>query len=228
MAAAGWLGIVAAVFPGCRVRDKKHAGRTTDLLYFDYRILAEEGKDNVTVLLQFRNTENGDAVSIRGAGTVTLDDEPVPGDSSRLTGFYYELHKPLDSFAGPHVLRFSGANGKVYREDFDFQPMRLQTELPETLNRKERMLQLEGLQPREAVRVLLTDTSFINNGVNYLDTVQEGRCSIGAGVFGELANGPVQLELIREYERPLKQATEKGGRLQITYSLKRDFRLEGD
>lgn len=214
------------LFTGCRSKDKQAADGNAAAYYFDYRVNAEEGKDNLTILFQFRDERNGDALAIHPAGMVTLDGEKLSPDSSRLAGIFYELHKPIDSFAGVHQVIFTGADKKMYKETFRFQPFQLETALPDTIRRSELRLQLTGLDSAESIRVLMTDTSFINNGINRVDSVYNGRLLIEPEALEELANGPVQLELVREYARPLRQPPLKGGRLLITYSLKREFILQ--
>ena len=56
----------------------------------------------------------------------------------------------------------------------------------------------------------MTDTSYANNGINRVDAVVNGRLVITKADLESLANGPVQLEFIREYERPVKNGTEEG------------------
>lgn len=223
----GWLAAGILLLSGCKADDKKAVrGDALEKLYLDYRIIAEEGLDKLTILLQFREEENGDALPVHQGATVMLDGVQLPADSSRLAGYYYEMHKPVDSFAGPHEISYAIHNGKVYSEKFTFQPIRLSTPLPDTISRKELELDLTGLRDKDVIRVLLTDTSFINNGINQLDSVHNGKLRIATESLGELANGPVQLELVSEMEKPLATAPQKGGRLLITYSLKRDFNLK--
>jgi hypothetical protein len=208
----------------CTDTDKKNGNNTDpDNIYFDYEITAAEGNDNLTVLLQFRvGGEEGDAVSV---GNVSLDGEMMTLDSSKMSGAFYELHKPLIEFAGKHTILFTGINKKEYKEEFNFQPVELITQLPDSIKRGEMNLEFEGLDPEDYLRVLLTDTSFINDGINRVDTVNNGQLFISQSDLVTLANGPVQLQFIREYERPVKNGTKSGGRLLITYRLQREILL---
>jgi len=59
-----------------------------------------------------------------------------------------------------------------------------------------------------------------------MEKILDGRLVISREDLETIGTGPVQLELIREYERGVKNRTDAGGRLQITYSLKREFFLK--
>ena len=100
------------------------------------------------------------------------------------------------------------------------------TPVADTIQRNDFALELEGLEAKDYIRLLMTDTSFINNGINRVDAVTNGHMMITKDDLETLANGPVQLELIREYERQVKNDTGARGRLLITYSLKREFFLK--
>jgi hypothetical protein len=223
-----WFLAILLFLHSCIARDKKQTEATDpDYLYFDYQVIAEEGNDNLTVLLQYReDDEEGEPVSVSRLGTVSLDGEELPGDSTRRTGFFYETHQPINTFTGQHRITFTMTKGKEYEEEFDFQPVVLLTPVADTLVRGEWELELQGLEPEDYVRVLLTDTSFAHDGINRVDTVRNGRLVIPTAEMESLAPGPVQLELIREYERPVKNGTAGGGRLLINYTIRRQFFLK--
>ena len=224
--ASRWKGlfsffIITFVFFSCS--NKKEDARNPEAVYFDYRITGEEGNDNLTVLLQFREGgAGGEAVSL---GKVTLDGEILQPDSAKMSGVFYELHKPIAAFEGNHTILLKGMNDKEYKEEFNFQPVELITQLPDTIKREEMNLAFEGLEPEDYLRVLLTDTSFINDGINRVDTVNSGFLIINQSDLETLANGPVQLQFIKEFERPVKNGTKEGGRLRITYRIKREILL---
>jgi|CXWL01.1.fsa_nt_gi hypothetical protein len=219
--------ILGIVFIACNNKKDKPYKTNPEAIWFDYKIIGEESDDNLTVMLQYRaGGEEGDAIAVGEPGKVMLDGEAVPADSTKMTGTFYELHKPVAAFAGKHSIVFTNADKKEYREEFDFQPVVLATLLADTVLRRDLVFEFEGLEPEEYLRVLLTDTSFANDGINRVDTVLNSRLVITKTDLEYLANGPVQLEFIREYERPVKNGTKEGGRLLITYSLKREFILK--
>ena len=82
------------------------------------------------------------------------------------------------------------------------------------------------MEPDDYVRVLLTDTSFESEDINWLDTVKNGRVVISKENLKKVVNGPVQLEFIKEVDNPVKNGTKEGGRLSFSYGLKREFILK--
>ncbi len=198
-----------------------------EAIYFDYKIWGEEANDNLTVKLQYRfGGENGTTLTIETPAKVELDDELIPVDSSKITGAFYEIQKPTKKFAGEHIITYTGINEKKYREKFRFQPLQLRTSLPRVLKRGNILLEVDGLDAEGFVRVILTDTSFLSEGVNRMDTIKNGQIIITTEDLKSLSNGLIQLELIKEVDRPVKSRTREGGRLSISYGLKREFILE--
>jgi hypothetical protein len=214
------------IFFNCKNADK-NITVDPDSIYFDYTITGQEGDDNLTVMLQYKDgDEEGKAFAIQEPFNVLLDGEPVPGDSTKRTGPFYEVNKPIAGFAGKHSIVFTSPANKEYKEEFEFQPLSLITVIPDSLKRDSLVVEFEGLESEDYIRVVMTDTVFENDGINRVDTVTNGRLIISKNDLQSLENGPVQLEFIREYERPVKNGTEQGGRLRITYGLKREFILK--
>lgn len=198
-----------------------------ETIYFDYRIWGEEGNDQVTVKLQYRfGGPSGTTLLLEEPSKVELDGELLKADSSSFSGVYYEVQKPLASFAGRHTIVFTDMKKKQYKETFNFQPITLETEIPDTILRSRIVFKFRGLDGPDYIRILMTDTSFTGEGINRLDTVyKDGLVTIRKEEIGDLENGPVQLELIRETDREVKNGTSEGGRIVITYSLRREFIL---
>jgi hypothetical protein len=218
--------IGTVIISSCKNSDKNDKV-DPDTIYFDYKITGQEGDDNLTVMLQYKDgDEEGKAFAIQEPFNVLLDGEPVPGDSTKRTGPFYEVNKPIAGFAGKHSIVFTSPANKEYKEEFEFQPLSLITVIPDSLQRDSLVFEFEGLESEDYIRVVLTDTVFENDGINRVDTVINGRLIISKNDLQSLENGPVQLEFIREYERPVKNGTEQGGRLRITYGLKREFILK--
>jgi hypothetical protein len=196
-------------------------------LYLDYKIVATEGNDKLAVILQFKETdENGDALPLQLPAIVKLDGEALQADSSKLSGTMYEAYRPIDSFAGTHAIVFTDGEKREYKEEFTFQPFSLITTLPDTLSRNGIELELAGLAANDMVRLMLTDTVYTSEGVNQLDSIINSRLTISPAQLKGLKNGPVELELIREYEQPLKNAAKAGGSFVIIYSIRREFILK--
>lgn len=195
-------------------------------IYFDYRIWGNEGDDAITVMLQYRfGGSNGTTLVLEDPSKVELDGKQIMTDSSKMTGAFYEMVKPVKEFTGKHSIVFTDINQKQYKEEFNFQPIALRTTFPKEINRDELVFELDGLDPIDYVRVLLNDTSFASEGINRVDTVRNGRVVINKKDLETVVNGPVHLELYKEVDRLVKNGTDEGGKLSITYGVKREFVL---
>jgi hypothetical protein len=143
-----------------------------------------------------------------------------------MTGAYYEVIKPVHEFSGKHSIVYTDMNKKKYTEEFNFYPIEFKTPLPNELKRADLEFELSGLDSVDYVRVMMIDTVFASKGINRLDTIRNGKLLIKKEWLRNLVNGPIHFELFKEVERPVKERTEEGGRLSITYGLKRDFELK--
>ena len=198
-----------------------------DAIWFDYKIWGEEGNEDITVMLQYRFAgENGTTLQLEKPSIAELDGETIKGDSSKMTGAFYEIRKPVNGFTGKHTIIFTDQNKKKYKEEFTFRPITLRTSIPQTIQRDNLVFELDGLNPEDYVRVMLNDTLFGNNGIHRIDTVKNGRIIISKADLENLVNGPVQLELYKEEEKQVKNGTPEGGRISITYGIKREFMLK--
>ena len=220
-----FLGI-AAIVTGCKNKDKVvKAGIDIDRIYFDYTVTAEEGNENVTCVFQFKNYDaEGKSIDIE-PGKVELDGQELQSDSARLSGFYYEVQKPDDSFAGKHTVVFANADGKEYKNEFDFLPFSAE-DLPVKIKREPFTIQLKNFPATEkSVRLLLLDTAFASSGFNDLVPVIDGKIEIDESILSTIKAGPINFELYMEQEVPLKQTTKAGGKVSITYGVRKEFDL---
>mgnify|MGYP006899131288 CR=1 FL=1 len=198
-----------------------------ETVYFDYKISGEEGNNDITVMLQYRFAgKNGTTLLLDSSSKVELDGERLKADSSKYTGAFYEIQKPVDAFAGKHTITYTDISGKTYTEEFEFRPISLLADVPETLTRGDLQFEIGGLAATDYVHVMMTDTAFGSNGLSRVDTVKDGRLVIKKADLKGLVNGPVAFELAREEERPVKNGTSEGGRILISYRLKKDFLLK--
>jgi len=195
-----------------------------DYLFFDYKVMAEEGDDNLTILLQFRDGgPNEPSLIVDDVGKVELDGENIPVDSTEWTGAFYELQKPIVSFNGKHNIVFTHGK-KKFIEEFKFEPMVLKSGIPDTIERKDLLIELGGLEPEDYVRVFLFDTT-AGDEINRLDTARNGLIRLDSADLEKLSTGNIYLELHREYEKPVVNGTREGGRIYIGYVLKRKLFL---
>lgn len=212
---------------GCKSKDNQKENIDFNHIYFDYKIAAEEGYDNLTVILKYRDgSKTGDAFTPSILKSVSLDDEVLIPDSSRMNGVYYEIQKPIGTFSGKHIITFTTLNDTEIKEEINFSPMILLTEIPENIHREDLVLNFSGLENEDYVRLLLTDTSFFNDGINRIDTVRNNQLIISKKDLENLANGTILMEFIREFERPVNESSKAGGRLRINYTLRRSFNLQ--
>jgi hypothetical protein len=197
-----------------------------DPLYFDYKIWGQEDRDYVTVMLQYHYDDHaGDTKALQEPSTAAFDGTILQVENSKMSGFFYELEKPLASFTGKHVITYTDSAGKIYKEPFEFIPFSLKTELAETVHRKDLVIKLEGVQEEDFIRVIALDTVFKSRGINEVVTVKNSQLIISRDRLRNLVNGTIHLELFKEEEWPVKNATTRGGSLSITYGLKREFEL---
>lgn len=215
--------LIASCFTSCS--DLENDVRDSDELYFDYQVSGNEDNEMLTVLLQFhRGSQHGSTVRLEESSQVKLDGTIVSPDSTVITGPFYEVQRPLSDFAGSHQIVFTASSGKEYREEFVFQPVSMLTALPDTIRRGDLELELGGLKKGDRVRILMTDTSFTGEGINRIDTPVNGQLLISIQELNAVLSGPVNLEIIKETEIRIKKAP-AGGRLFVSYGLKREFFL---
>ncbi len=198
-----------------------------DAVFFDYQVWADESREEVTVNLQYRmGGKNGTTLVLDEPSKVLFDGEQLKADSAKVTGAYYEIQRPFSSFAGKHTILFIDVNKKEYREEFEFIPFTLEPNVPATMNRGDLVFTFKGLDSIDHLNVVLTDTSFTSADINDIDTVKNGRLVIPLHKLSALVNGPINLQFYKEVERPVKSSTKEGGKLYISYGLKREFELK--
>lgn len=197
-----------------------------ETIYFDYQVWGEEDADLVTVMFQYRlGGRNGTTLLLEEPSKVEVDGQLLHADSSKMTGAFYELQRPMNGFAGKHTIVFTDVNSKKYSEEFIFQPFSFIAPLPDSIPRGDIVFELEGTGEKNYIRVVVTDTSRSHDGINRVDTVSNGRIVISKKDLQNISSGPVHLELIKEEDKSIKNGTPKGGRLSISYGLKKDFKL---
>jgi hypothetical protein len=199
-----------------------------DAIFFDYSIIAEEDGQDVTVNLQYRmGGKNGTTLVLDEPSKVLLDGEQLKVDSAKLNGAYYEVQKPIASFAGKHTISFIDHDKKEYREEFEFVPFTLDPNVPAVIERGDLVFTFKGLEAVDVLSVTLTDTSFQSADIiNDIDTVRDGRLVISENRLSSLVNGPINVQFYREVEKPVKSSTKEGGKLYMRYGVKREFELK--
>ena len=222
------ISISTLIFFSCSSNEVGNAKDVNpESIYFEYKVWGDEGNDDITVMLQYRFAgKNGTTLVLENPSKVELDGDSIKVDSSNMDGAYYEIIKPAKDFVGKHTITFTNLENKQYKEDFDFKPISLRTRIPNEVKRGDLTFDIDGLEPLDYVRVLLTDTSFESRDINWVDTVKNGRVTISAEDLKNVMNGPIHLELIKEIDKPIKNGTKEGGSYYFSYGLKRDFVLK--
>lgn len=220
--------MILLFFTGCNDAEIGSAKDiNADAIYFDYRITGEEGNDDATALLQYRfGGRMGTTLTIEAPGKVELDGESIRVDSSRMTGAFYELQKPVKQFAGEHTIRFTNMDKKVYEEKFSFPYFTLAGGLPDTVSRQQLEILFSGLKDGDMLNISLSDTSYTGDGVLRKSRLTQGKLVISADDLGKLAGGPIQFEVTREMERPVKKGTHEGGKIVVAYTIRKEFWLK--
>lgn len=221
--------VIAFSISSCKPGGKEKDVAYSPAVYAAYRVEATEGNDNVAIIAQlYDGGEFGDALPVTAPASFTLDGEPFSADSAKFGGVYYEIYKPLTQFSGTHTITYTDANGVAYGEKFSFQPFSLLTTLPETVSRGDIELELSGLGEKEILNVLLIDTAYQSQEINNADTVFNGKLLLSAYQLSNLMDGPVQMELSREVEQPIKNKGHFGGKIIIYQALRREFLLKSN
>lgn len=218
------------LFSSCLNDEATETGDTRfSRIYPDYRITAEEGRDDVTIHLRFLNGgATGRALKLTSPAMVEFDGRILEPDSSKFTGSYYEDFVQAEQFWGDHRIVLTSEEGNKYEESFSFMPMRLLTEIPDVVQRDELILQFEGLSTEDELWVVMTDTSFTSPDINDHLKLSNGQLVLSRSRLARVVNGPVYLELIRENSGELKDPPPGGGRLSTNYIIKRQFELTGE
>lgn len=204
-------------------RDSDPDART---IYCDYYIWGDEETGIMTTRLQYRYFgPGGKTVRLHDPASVAFDGSILQADSARMNGVYYEVMKPVTGFTGKHTITFTTPGQNQYKEEFDFTPFRLKTEVPAVFHRGDLVLELDGVEKEDYIQVILSDTALFSEGLECTDTIIGGRLTITREELMNVASGPVYLELLKTTERELAEKDRRRGRLIISYGLRRTFEL---
>lgn len=221
----GWCFImVVFLLASCTDEDVIKMKAKDTGIFAHYDIRAEEGTEMATCVVRFYTDKTRkNTLTLDEPSKVEIDGQEIPVDSSRFLGTYYEIQKPVTEFEGPHTITFTNDNHKEYEEELSFKSLSLLTALDQPISRTDLVLELEGVQPEDIVRVVMIDTAFYSDGINTLETVKDGQLVIEKSQLQTLKNGPVVLEISKESEKSLASGVQ--GMLTTTYSLRRELIL---
>jgi hypothetical protein len=217
----GWVWLL--VFLLACVNKKDRPAFTEENIYLDYAISASDEDSLVTVLLQFKDELYGDALRIPAPGHITLDGVPVLADSSKIGGVYYETSLPVTDFTGDHELVYTDDKNNRYVEKFQFEPLVLNTPIPDTLDGNGLELNFSGIGSRDQLIITYRDTANFHDDHRKAVEPGENSVSLSAADLDELAEGPIQLELQRESRYNLQETPHAGGQLKTSYIIKKEL-----
>lgn len=219
--------LLLCTFIACKERTSSADGDANpDRIYFDYAVSGEEERNEVTCLLQFRNGgPEGPTLIMEKPAKVELDGKEIEADSTAITGAYYEVQIPLENFIGQHTITVTDVNNKRYTETFRYTSFSLAEELPDAVQRGDVTLRLQGVQNADQLQLIITDTAYATDDVIATLPVQNGRVVINQQLWEAVSNGPVIVQITKQEERPVSNGTQAGGRLTLSYSLRREFEL---
>lgn len=206
-------------------KQEEPGGVHPDIIYHDYKLTADEDRGEVTMLLQYRlNGPDGDPFLLDAPSKVSLDGMELKPDSAKLAGTFYEFSRPIEAFKGSHTIVFTDSRSKEHEAEFSFEPFQLAEEIPEALPKKPFVIELDNVSPGGTkVRLVMIDTAFQTADVNEELEIKNGRIQITPDYLVNLATGPITLEIYTEEEKPLKGISRQGGRVAITYGIRRQF-----
>ena len=216
---------VSFLIISCRDKERSNWDGNKNI-FASYNFWGEEGKEFITAFFQFHAGEEEDpGFVLDEPAKVYLDDVLLMPDSARQSGVFYEMQIPIKRFAGKHTIRFIDRNNKEYSEEFSFTPFGLLNKLPDTVKRDNLILHFKGLNEKDVLRVVMTDTAFKSEGINEIDTVYNNLLDLRK-FLNAITNGPVTLHLYKEEEQLLHEKGYGKGIISITYALKREFELK--
>ena len=191
----------------------------------DFQVSAEEGGNWVTCLLRFPKRRNGKSYPLPEGMKVSIDGQEILPDSAGISGIYYELQQPLESFGGDHTITIRGREGE-YSIPFRFEPIVLENARDSILSGEDTYFELKGAVEGDMVHVSVIDTSFSSEYINKEEKVWEGKVMISSIEWAQLTPGPISLELSIEHRASLQEWFPKGGTIRIMYDIRRDLHLE--
>ncbi len=198
-----------------------------ETVYFDYAAWGDEEGGDVTLKLQYRfGGSEGTTLVLDEPSNVTLDGEPIPVDSSSLKGAYYEVTRPVADFAGEHTIVFTDIKGKKYSQTFRFPAFSLAADIPGVIGRDSLGISLAGVDSTDYIKVLMTDTSSYSQGIDTVFRPKEGRIVLPRQAIARLSPGPIHLVLYNDRDIQLSEAPKEGGRLSLSYNIKRELELK--
>ncbi len=214
--------VFAVIIDGCREK----TGYKEDELYLDYQITGEEGAEQVSVLVQFRERNSyGPTVELMQGSNIQLDGKALEFNEQTRNGPIYVASKSLNEFKGNHQLIFTDSKGQKYIQDFIFSVFTIAGDsvLKRAIDSAGIVLAVKAIPPIKNIRILMTDTSYAGKEVDKILAINKDQVQIKKKDMTGLKGGPIQLEMIAEYHRIMGGKGQLRGGVNVAYTLRREF-----
>src|SRR5689334_16427648 len=102
----GFVLLGLLIFSSCTSNEIGNAKDVNpETIYFDYRVWGDEDAGYITTRLQYRFAgPNGTTLLLENPSKTELDGIAIKADSSKMSGAYYEVTKPVKEFTGQHAI----------------------------------------------------------------------------------------------------------------------------
>ncbi len=194
-----------------------------DAIYQEYNVSGAEGENDATFIAQFRfGGDNGTTLVLNDKSQVSFDGKVLAVDSSSGMGAYYQTKLPMASAAGNHKWTFTDGNEKNYTNTFTLQPFTLVTKFATPIPQANLELNFSGLEDNDEISISINDTSHSSSRYRDVDTtvkINGGKVIIAASQIKKLAPGPLTIDVSKEQNINLKEATKEGGAIMYRYEL---------
>lgn len=193
-------------------------------IYQQYSLNYTEGEKNFKIKAQFRfGGRNGTTLVLSKPANVHFDYVNMGVDSGKYAGAYYEDNRDAGLLFASHAIVYTDINKKALENNFFFNQFKL-SDIPATASKKTPLsigysfdpyYQLQNGDYIE-LRAANTDSSF-RITVNSTDT---GKIIVPVKELKRQKGNELSLEATLYRNMKLKQVTDEGGALEITYALK--------
>jgi len=192
-------------------------------LYGTFLFTADDTVENVSGLFQFSNGKNKRGVYLGKGSLLQFDGQSLQGDSISIAEVYYETSIPYDHFSADHILTLKTETGKSFKEEIDFKPVLLATEIAEEIDRSDLAFSIKGVYEYDKVQLALVDTAFNTNDVHIDNTLQGETLLVAKNRLKNISNGPLIIYLMIEKRMPLHSGL--NDEIIVRYTFRRETEL---
>lgn len=197
-----------------------------ETVYMEYAVSYSAALDSVSCRAQYRfGGINGTTMVLNPPSKVALDGRVLTVDSTEFTGAFYGRNVTASQFAGEHKWTFTGIDGKVYTTGFSFGPVVCKTELPAVISKNDISFDIQGASLRDSITIEISDTASATPNIRRTELIAGNKLVVAAAALKQLANGPLNISIYRNEDRPLTNSTREGGHISFNYEI-RQYQVE--